>query len=80
MLMKQYNCIASVLYEIDLIKTHITSDKISFMDYDNFDTDPLPTLRERIKVKMYRFILEILELTEVKVIYNIQLKNLLNRK
>ncbi|MCC4832815.1 DNA phosphorothioation-associated putative methyltransferase [Shewanella sp. 10N.7] len=40
------------LDEIDLIKIHITSGKVSFMGYDNFDTSPLPTLRERIKVKM----------------------------
>ncbi|MDO6639753.1 DNA phosphorothioation-associated putative methyltransferase [Shewanella sp. 5_MG-2023] len=42
------------LDEIDLIKIHITSGKVSFMGYDNFDTTPLPTLRERIKVKMWQ--------------------------
>ncbi|MDO6610513.1 DNA phosphorothioation-associated putative methyltransferase [Shewanella sp. 1_MG-2023] len=42
------------LDEIDLVKIHITSGKVSFMGYDNFDTSPLPTLRERIKVKMWQ--------------------------
>jgi len=42
------------LDEVDLVKIHITSGKVSFMGYDNFDTSPLPTLRERIKVKMWQ--------------------------
>ena len=42
------------LDDIDLVKIHITSGKVSFMGYDNFDTSPLPTLRERIKVKMWQ--------------------------
>ncbi|GIU15810.1 MULTISPECIES: DNA phosphorothioation-associated putative methyltransferase [unclassified Shewanella] len=42
------------LDEIDIVKIHITSGKVSFMGYDNFDTSPLPALRERIKVKMWQ--------------------------
>ncbi|WP_299005084.1 DNA phosphorothioation-associated putative methyltransferase [uncultured Shewanella sp.] len=42
------------LDEIDLVKIHITSGKVSFMGYDNFNTSPLPVLRERIKVKMWQ--------------------------
>ncbi|WP_298771783.1 DNA phosphorothioation-associated putative methyltransferase [uncultured Shewanella sp.] len=42
------------LDDIDLVKIHITSGKVSFMGYDNFDTTPLPVLRERIKVKMWQ--------------------------
>jgi DNA phosphorothioation-associated putative methyltransferase len=38
--------------EIDLIKIHITSGKVSFMVYEEFDTSPLPRLVERIKVRM----------------------------
>jgi DNA phosphorothioation-associated putative methyltransferase len=40
------------LEEVNLIKIHITSGKVSFMIYDEFDTTPLPRLVERIKVKM----------------------------
>jgi DNA phosphorothioation-associated putative methyltransferase len=40
------------LEEIDLIKIHISSGKVSFMVYDEFETSPLPQLVERIKVRM----------------------------
>lgn len=42
------------LDDIDLVKIHITSGKVSFMGYDDFNTTPLPVLRERIKVKMWQ--------------------------
>ena len=42
------------LDEIDIVKVHITSGKVSFMGYDNFDSSSLPKLRERIKVKMWQ--------------------------
>lgn len=41
------------LDNIDLIKVHISSGKVSFMGYDNFDSDVLPVLRERIKVNLW---------------------------
>ena len=40
------------LEEIDLIKIHITSGKVSFMVYEDFGSSPLPKLIERIKVRM----------------------------
>ena len=40
------------LEEVDLIKIHIRSGKVSFMGYDDFETSPLPTLTQRIKVKL----------------------------
>lgn len=40
------------LDNIQLIKIHITSGKVSFMGYDDFEGKPLPLLVERIKVKM----------------------------
>lgn len=40
------------LEEVDLIKIHITSGKVSFMVYEEFDSSPLPCLVERIKVRM----------------------------
>ena len=40
------------LEEIDLIKIHIRSGKVSFMGYEGFDSRPLPVLTQRIKVKL----------------------------
>jgi len=37
--------------DIDLLKIHITSGKLTLMAYDDF-TKPIPFLRERIKIKM----------------------------
>jgi len=36
----------------DLIKIHIRSGKLTLLFYDNFDSSPLPRLRERIKINM----------------------------
>jgi len=48
---------AGVLYgdwaQIDLVKVHIQSGKVSFMGYDDFEGRPVPDLLERIKVKMW---------------------------
>lgn len=41
------------LEPIDLIKIHVESGKLSLMGYDNFDSSPLPLLRERIKVSLW---------------------------
>ena len=40
------------LEDIQLIKIHFHSGKVSFMGYDDFDNSPLPLLKERIKVKL----------------------------
>ncbi|MBY5993688.1 DNA phosphorothioation-associated putative methyltransferase [Ferrimonas balearica] len=40
------------LEDIDLVKVHITSGKVSLMGYEGFCTSPLPRLRERVKIKM----------------------------
>lgn len=54
------------LDEIDLVKIHITSGKVSFMGYDNFETSPLPTLRERIKVKMWQLDVDFFDYVDVQ--------------
>ncbi|WP_246814051.1 DNA phosphorothioation-associated putative methyltransferase [Ferrimonas balearica] len=55
-LLRVYIGAATQLYgdleEIDLIKVHITSGKVSLMGYEGFDSSPLPRLRERVKIKM----------------------------
>lgn len=54
-LLRVYVGAATQLYgeleEIDLIKVHITSGKVSLMGYDDFDK-PIPYLVERVKIKM----------------------------
>ena len=39
---------------VDLIKIHFRSGKVSFMGYENFASSPIPELRERIKVNLWR--------------------------
>lgn len=40
------------LYEVDLIKIHMQSNKISLMRHDDFEGKPLPLLMERIKIDL----------------------------
>tara|TARA_R110002094_G_scaffold42357_8_gene54667 strand:- start:11639 stop:13681 length:2043 start_codon:yes stop_codon:yes gene_type:complete len=40
------------LQNIDLIKVHIYSGKVTLMAYDGFEDRPIPMLRERIKIKL----------------------------
>jgi DNA phosphorothioation-associated putative methyltransferase len=54
-LLRIYIGCAAVLYgdidEVDLIKIHIESGKVSLMIYDDFDK-PLPLLSKRVKIRM----------------------------
>ncbi len=38
--------------DFDLIKIHIQSGKLTLMSYEGFNTQPIPVLRERIKINM----------------------------
>jgi DNA phosphorothioation-associated putative methyltransferase len=40
------------LDDIQLIKIHITSGKVTLLGYEGFDDTPLPQLKERVKIKM----------------------------
>lgn len=40
------------LDDIQLIKIHITSGKVTLLGYENFDNELTPKLRERVKIKM----------------------------
>lgn len=40
------------LDDIQLIKLHITSGKVTLLGYEGFDDTPLPQLKERVKIKM----------------------------
>jgi len=56
-ILRVYVGCAGVLYgewaQIDLVKVHIQSGKVSFMGYDDFEGRPVPELLERIKVRMW---------------------------
>ena len=40
------------LEDIQLIKIHIISGKVTLLGYENFDEDPTLRLKERVKIKM----------------------------
>ena len=37
---------------VDLVKIHIRSGKLTLMTYDGFETQPIPMLRERVKINL----------------------------
>jgi DNA phosphorothioation-associated putative methyltransferase len=38
--------------EVHLVKIHIGSGKLTFLEYENFDTTPLPLLKRRVKINL----------------------------
>jgi DNA phosphorothioation-associated putative methyltransferase len=55
-ILRVYIGAAAIIYgdwsEADVIKIHVTSGKVTFMVYDNFCHNPIPRIKERVKVKM----------------------------
>jgi DNA phosphorothioation-associated putative methyltransferase len=55
-LLRVYVCSALQLYgeldDIQLIKVHITSGKLTLLGYEDFETAKQPRLKERVKIKM----------------------------
>lgn len=49
------------LSEVQLVKIHITSGKLTLMEFDDFDETPLPLLRRRIKVQIRRLDYDVFE-------------------
>jgi DNA phosphorothioation-associated putative methyltransferase len=48
-------CAAKLYGDIDtadLVKIHVRSGKLTLLFYDDFDSSPIPRLRERIKINM----------------------------
>ncbi|MGJ8671179.1 MAG: DNA phosphorothioation-associated putative methyltransferase, partial [Oceanococcus sp.] len=47
---------ACILYgdldDVDLVKIHIRSGKVTLLSYENFDENPLPCLKERTKINL----------------------------
>lgn len=46
------------LEPIHLLKIHFHTGKLSLMGYDEFDTSPIPMLRERIKINLWKLRVE----------------------
>lgn len=55
-LLRAYVACGLVLWEslsdVQLVKIHITSGKLTLMEFDDFDASPIPLLRRRIKVNI----------------------------
>ncbi len=49
------------LSEVQLIKVHIASGKLTLLEYDNFETSPIPLLRKRIKVNLRKLDYDLFE-------------------
>jgi DNA phosphorothioation-associated putative methyltransferase len=49
------------LTDIQLVKIHIDSGKLTLMEFDGFDESPVPLLRRRIKVQVRRLNYEVFE-------------------
>lgn len=56
---------AEVLYgdlrDVDIVKIHKRSGKVSLLKYDDFDGKPLPELQERVKVNLKRQLIEVFD-------------------
>lgn len=49
------------LTDVQLVKIHIGSGKLTLMEFDGFDESPIPLLRRRIKVQVRRLNYEVFE-------------------
>jgi DNA phosphorothioation-associated putative methyltransferase len=47
--------------EVQLVKIHIGSGKLTLMEFDDFDTSPIPLLRRRIKVNLRKLDYDLFE-------------------
>lgn len=64
-LLRAYIACAMVLTQgisdAKLLKLHITSGKLSLMEFDDFDSTPLPLMRRRIKVNLRKLTYDLFE-------------------
>jgi len=49
------------LSEVQLLKIHVSSGKLTLMEYDDFDGSPVPLLKRRVKVNVRRLDYEIFD-------------------
>ena len=47
--------------EVQLVKIHVASGKLTLMEFDDFDTSPIPLLRRRIKVNVRKLDYDLFE-------------------
>jgi len=64
-LLRVYIACATVLIgdiaDFDLVKVHIRSGKVTLLKYEDFDSSPLPRLRQRVKVKLRELDLDLFD-------------------
>jgi DNA phosphorothioation-associated putative methyltransferase len=64
-LLRIYIACATILIgdiaEFDLVKIHIRSAKVSLLKYENFDTNPVPRLVQRVKAKLRELDLDLFD-------------------
>lgn len=63
--LRAYVACGSILWnsisEVQLVKIHIASGKLTLMEFDGFDETPIPLLRRRIKVQVRRLAYDVFE-------------------
>jgi hypothetical protein len=47
--------------EVQLVKIHIASGKLTLLEFDDFDASPIPTLRRRVKVNLRKLDYDLFE-------------------
>jgi DNA phosphorothioation-associated putative methyltransferase len=47
--------------EVDLVKIHLESGKLTLLEYDEFDANPLPPMRRRVKVNLRKIDYDVFE-------------------
>ena len=52
------------LAEVDVIKIHKASGKVTFLIYDDFEGKPIPELQQRIKIDLKRFFVQVFDYSE----------------
>lgn len=56
--------------DIQLVKIHIASGKLTLLEYQNFDNEPIPLLSKRIKVNLHRLDYDLFEYGTEKYPYS----------
>jgi len=64
-LLRTYIACATILVgdiaDFDLVKIHVRSGKVTLLQYEDFDTSPVPRLRRRVKVKLRELDLDLFD-------------------
>ncbi len=52
--------------DVNLVKIHVTSGKLTFLEYDNFDGSPVPLLKRRVKLNLRKLDYDVFEYGSVE--------------